>query len=337
MGLPGVTVKINKPSVGGSTRVPPLAPKLKTQPSSVPPTAPSSIKGNPTPTTKTNVNASSGNGSPTSPTSLRSKIAGPLSATAQNAAGIWGKLNFGTKAAIGVGVVGGGIALFSGKKDSNSSTTSTDGKSPSNPAAMDKAAKVLQDNGILKSLALDPTLSPDQKVKEDQRIQELASRQVGPNDVKSSLVVLGAQYRLLTGQTAENVTESRNLTMTELLSAAPKIDAELTRLQNKEKTGQLSDEEKTAKDALQSFKTTAQQAGLNLGVGSWDNGKASLPPKQKEIVAREVALEKIASGQIDPDTVTEPNLAGRSGEDLKWKENIDVAVASLKNETSTSS
>ncbi len=259
--------------------------------------------------------------------SLRSKVTGQGLDP-----GIWGKLKSRPVAFIaGSGIIA-TTASLSGTKDPKSPPASPSGANVPNTAAMEAAGKLLQDRGILKSLALNSTLSPEQKSAEAQRIGELASRQVTPNDVKQSLIVLGAQYRLISGQMPENVTESRNLSVGELLGAAPQVEAKLTELQKKEKSGGLSEDEKSALTALQVFKSTAQKAGLNLGMKSWDTGKAALPDKQKAIVAREVALEKIAAGQLDPAGVKELNSAGRPYGELSWKDIIDSAVISIKNE-----
>jgi len=259
--------------------------------------------------------------------SLRSKVTGQGLDP-----GIWGKLKSRPVAFIaGSGIIA-TTASLGGTKDPKSPPASPSGANVPNTAAMEAAGKLLQDRGILKSLALNSTLSPEQKSAEAQRIGELASRQVTPNDVKQSLIVLGAQYRLISGQMPENVTESRNLSVGELLGAAPQVEAKLTELQKKEKSGGLSEDEKSALTALQEFKSTAQKAGLNLGMKSWDTGKAALPDKQKAIVAREVALEKIAAGQLDPAGVKELNSAGRPYGELSWKDIIDSAVISIKNE-----
>lgn len=318
----GISIGWLRPNSGGMPTTKQPSTTLNPPQSTVPPRTPSSISSSP-PTKP----LSNSTGVPVNHASLRSKVTGQGLDP-----GIWGKLKSRPVAFIaGSGIIA-TTASLSGTKDPKSPPASPSGANVPNTAAMEAAGKLLQDRGILKSLALNSTLSPEQKSAEAQRIGELASRQVTPNDVKQSLIVLGAQYRLISGQMPESVTESRNLSVGELLDAAPQVEAKLTELQKKEKSGGLSEDEKSALTALQVFKSTAQKAGLNLGMKSWDTGKAALPDKQKAIVAREVALEKIAAGQLDPAGVKELNSAGRPYGELSWKDIIDSAVISIKNE-----
>lgn len=318
----GISIGWLRPNSGGMPTTKQPSTTLNPPQSTVPPRTPSSISSSP-PTKP----LSNSTGVPVNHASLRSKVTGQGLDP-----GIWGKLKSRPVAFIaGSGIIA-TTASLSGTKDPKSPPASPSGANVPNTAAMEAAGKLLQDRGILKSLALNSTLSPEQKAAEAQRIGELASRQVTPNDVKQSLIVLGAQYRLISGQMPESVTESRNLSVGELLDAAPQVEAKLTELQKKEKSGGLSEDEKSALTALQVFKSTAQKAGLNLGMKSWDTGKAALPDKQKAIVAREVALEKIAAGQLDPAGVKELNSAGRPYGELSWKDIIDSAVISIKNE-----
>lgn len=318
----GISIGWLRPNSGGMPTTKQPSTTLNPPQSTVPPRTPSSISSSP-PTKP----LSNSTGVPVNHASLRSKVTGQGLDP-----GIWGKLKSRPVAFIaGSGIIA-TTASLSGTKDPKSPPASPSGANVPNTAAMEAAGKLLQDRGILKSLALNSTLSPEQKSAEAQRIGELASRQVTPNDVKQSLIVLGAQYRLISGQMPENVTESRNLSVGELLGAAPQVEAKLTELQKKEKSGGLSEDEKSALTALQEFKSTAQKAGLNLGMKSWDTGKAALPDKQKAIVAREVALEKIAAGQLDPAGVKELNSAGRPYGELSWKDIIDSAVISIKSE-----
>lgn len=318
----GISIGWLRPNSGGMPTTKQPSTTLNPPQSTVPPRTPSSISSSP-PTKP----LSNSTGVPVNHASLRSKVTGQGLDP-----GIWGKLKSRPVAFIaGSGIIA-TTASLSGTKDPKSPPASPSGANVPNTAAMEAAGKLLQDRGILKSLALNSTLSPEQKSAEAQRIGELASRQVTPNDVKQSLIVLGAQYRLISGQMPENVTESRNLSVGELLGAAPQVEAKLTELQKKEKSGGLSEDEESALTALQEFKSTAQKAGLNLGMKSWDTGKAALPDKQKAIVAREVALEKIAAGQLDPAGVKELNSAGRPYGELSWKDIIDSAVISIKNE-----
>lgn len=318
----GISIGWLRPNSGGMPTTKQPSTTLNPPQSTVPPRTSSSISSSP-PTKP----LSNSTGVPVNHASLRSKVTGQGLDP-----GIWGKLKSRPVAFIaGSGIIA-TTASLSGTKDPKSPPASPSGANVPNTAAMEAAGKLLQDRGILKSLALNSTLSPEQKSAEAQRIGELASRQVTPNDVKQSLIVLGAQYRLISGQMPENVTESRNLSVGELLGAAPQVEAKLTELQKKEKSGGLSEDEKSALTALQVFKSTAQKAGLNLGMKSWDTGKAALPDKQKAIVAREVALEKIAAGQLDPAGVKELNSAGRPYGELSWKDIIDSAVISIKNE-----
>ena len=318
----GISIGWLRPNSGGMPTTKQPSTTLNPPQSTVPPRTPSSISSSP-PTKP----LSNSTGVPVNHASLRSKVTGQGLDP-----GIWGKLKSRPVAFIaGSGIIA-TTASLSGTKDPKSPPASPSGANVPNTAAMEAAGKLLQDRGILKSLALNSTLSPEQKSAEAQRIGELASRQVTPNDVKQSLIVLGAQYRLISGQMPESVTESRNLSVGELLDAAPQVEAKLTELQKKEKSGGLSEDEKSALTALQEFKSTAQKAGLNLGMKSWDTGKAALPDKQKAIVAREVALEKIAAGQLDPAGVKELNSAGRPYGELSWKDIIDSAVISIKNE-----
>ncbi len=318
----GISIGWLRPNSGGMPTTKQPSTTLNPPQSTVPPRTPSSISSSPPIKPLSN-----STGVPVNHASLRSKVTGQGLDP-----GIWGKLKSRPVAYIaGSGIIA-TTASLSGTKDPKSPPASPSGANVPNTAAMEAAGKLLQDRGILKSLALNSTLSPEQKSAEAQRIGELASRQVTPNDVKQSLIVLGAQYRLISGQMPENVTESRNLSVGELLGAAPQVEAKLTELQKKEKSGGLSEDEKSALTALQVFKSTAQKAGLNLGMKSWDTGKAALPDKQKAIVAREVALEKIAAGQLDPAGVKELNSAGRPYGELSWKDIIDSAVISIKNE-----
>ncbi len=318
----GISIGWLRPNSGGMPTTKQPSTTLNPPQSTVPPKTPSSISSS-QPTKL----LSNSTGVPVNHASLRSKVTGQGLDP-----GIWGKLKSRPVAYIaGSGIIA-TTASLSGTKDPKSPPASPSGANVPNTAAMEAAGKLLQDRGILKSLALNSTLSPEQKSAEAQRIGELASRQVTPNDVKQSLIVLGAQYRLISGQMPENVTESRNLSVGELLGAAPQVEAKLTELQKKEKSGGLSEDEKSALTALQVFKSTAQKAGLNLGMKSWDTGKAALPDKQKAIVAREVALEKIAAGQLDPAGVKELNSAGRPYGELSWKDIIDSAVISINNE-----
>ena len=318
----GISIGWLRPNSGGMPTTKQPSTTLNPPQSTVPPRTPSSISSSP-PTKP----LSNSTGVPVNHASLRSKVTGQGLDP-----GIWGKLKSRPVAFIaGSGIIA-TTASLSGTKDPKSPPASPSGANVPNTAAMEAAGKLLQDRGILKSLALNSTLSPEQKSAEAQRIGELASRQVTPNDVKQSLIVLGAQYRLISGQMPESVTESRNLSVGELLDAAPQVEAKLTELQKKEKSGGLSEDEKSALTALQEFKSTAQKAGLNLGMKSWDTGKAALPDKQKAIVAREVALEKIAAGQLDPAGVKELNSAGRPYGELSWKDIIDSAVISIKSE-----
>ena len=318
----GISIGWLRPNSGGMPTTKQPSTTLNPPQSTVPPRTPSSISSSP-PTKP----LSNSTGVPVNHASLRSKVTGQGLDP-----GIWGKLKSRPVAFIaGSGIIA-TTASLSGTKDPKSPPASPSGANVPNTAAMEAAGKLLQDREILKSLALNSTLSPEQKSAEAQRIGELASRQVTPNDVKQSLIVLGAQYRLISGQMPENVTESRNLSVGELLDAAPQVEAKLTELQKKEKSGGLSEDEESALTALQEFKSTAQKAGLNLGMKSWDTGKAALPDKQKAIVAREVALEKIAAGQLDPAGVKELNSAGRPYGELSWKDIIDSAVISIKSE-----
>jgi hypothetical protein len=331
----GISIGWLRPNSGGMPTTKQPSTTLNPPQSTVPPKTPSSISSS-QPTKP----LSNSTGVPVNYASLRSKVTGQGTPTSPLNPGIWDKLKSRPVAFIGGSgitfIAGSGIiattASLSGTKDPKSPSASPGGANVPNTAAMEAAGKLLQDRGILKSLALNSTLSPEQKSAEAQRIGELASRQVTPNDVKQSLIVLGAQYRLISGQMPENVTESRNLSVGELLGAAPQVEAKLTELQKKEKSGGLSEDEKSALTALQVFKSTAQKAGLNLGMKSWNTGKAALPDKQKAIVAREVALEKIAAGQLDPAGVKELNSAGRPYGELSWKDIIDSAVISINNE-----